>query len=238
MKTPMSEVSKKAQNITEWLGEIRRVRNADGFLIDFGNSSSVPQALALVLARRTLYVCCALVDPADWNSDFAKDRGTAHWMATKKNDFDWASRLASIAEEQNLLVVNPINIAERLFVRPWPHFTLIADMFPFGSMTKNEIEEMFAVVTDLDNPDYKTIYGTRSQDDQPYSDKFELTHADLQWALQANVRYGGIIDNQQDPTRHPKWFSLSIQQKKVIALLHQHAKLTAHKLTTTAQCFP
>ena len=233
----MSELSKKAQSITSWLIENCRVRNADGFLIDFGNPS-VPEALAVILAYKTRRPCCTLVDPECWLSDILENNRTGNWCATKKNAFDWSAKLASKAAEHNLLVVNPINIAERLFVRPWPHFTLVADLFPFGSMNKTEIEEMFAVVTDLEDHDYKQIYSLRAKDDEPYSEDFELTPEDLQWAIQANVIYGGIIDSQKDPTKHPKWYSLSIRQKKIVALLHQHSKLTAHKMTTTAQCFP
>lgn len=239
MKKQMSELSKKAQNITNWLTENCRTRNARGFLIDFGNPS-VPEVLALLLANKTRRPCQTMLNSYDPDRPYILSiarNNSKVWSPEKKDAFDWGARLASIAEEYKLLVISPINIAERLLVRSWKHFTLIADLFPFGNMTKNEIEEMFAIVTDLEDSDYKQIYGARAKNNEPYSKDFDLTHEDLNWALQANKRYDGIIDNQKDPAKHPKWFSFSIKQKKIIAFLHQHSKLTAHKMTTTAKCY-
>lgn len=224
------------KQIVNWLIQNLNKRNASGFLIDYSRPS-VPAALAMMLANETRRACQSVVIYDKFDSNDVRPNGIAElyskqYQVTKiADDHERVEVLSRQAANNNLLIIHPMDVCERLYIRPWKHHTLAVDLIPFGNMFKQDIEEMFLKLTGLELEEHQKIMLKKPNNTDLYSEEIPFSYDDLKWAHEANLRYNNILVGDQDPTKNPRWFSLTVSQKKIIAKLHQHAKLSSHKMT-------
>jgi hypothetical protein len=115
-------------------------------------------------------------------------------------------------EEDNLLIVGNYNIIDLNLIRPWDRFEFKADILPFGNMLPNGVEKIRCKL--LGEP---FVYN-------------QQTEEEWVWNLTTQQeKYKGILTNPEDPAKHPFWWALTMDQKKIVAKYHQHIKATKIK---------
>lgn len=220
-------------SLQDWLKKQCRSQGRKGFLIN-ANDVTLPVALAGFLCHGTgrdvfaLQLDDDLTGAEEAEYSFSYRQCGSGWQCP----FTVAAETALIANRDNLLVVAPFNQVELEFTRPWDRFCFVADVLPFGNMSRVEIEELYAFATDL-TPEYVNIYRERPQEDQsPFDDIVKVTYKELDWAWYQNVHqneFKGIL-NCDDPSKHKYWWGLTTRQKQIISFLHQRIQLTQHKV--------
>jgi hypothetical protein len=193
------------KEIVNWLIDESRKRNTNGFII---NESANPLCvtLAFLLAKKTMQPVVKL--------------------SCEAIIFDRTN------ETKNKLVISPYDFIELNYIRPWDRFQLAADLFIFGNMYRQDVLELFIHVADMKQ--YEDLFLKYAhKDTDHYSAEIPFTLEELKWAHEANKRYDNILTSDIDPAKNHRWFSLTGRQKQLIAKLHQHTKMTRHKVTTT-----
>jgi len=114
--------------------------------------------------------------------------------------------------DRNLLVVGDYNVIDLNVTRPWQRLEFVADIFPFGNLLPNEVEKIRCEL-------FETKFSILPQTDE-----------DWVWNLtNEQVKFKGILTNPEDPAKHPFWYALTIDQKKIVAKYHQYIKATKIK---------
>lgn len=211
------------EKISKWLSDKCSERNANGFVMHY-NGSIASSLLYNILSKTGK----SITTVSTCNNKFSNEN-----LLTYENlsEYDLATKLSILSD--NKIPVSYYNFSELNYIRPWKHFTLIADLFPFAKMHKTDIDNLFAATNDLELESSKELFENNPQKDDLYSNWFEVTHEELEWAESADKIYSGIITKIKDPTMHPRWFCFTIRQKKIIAILNKNIVATNHKLTST-----
>ena len=198
----------ESKKIVNWLIEQSKKRGTNGFVIN-GDVNPVSDHLAFLLSKQTMQP----TQIAD----------------TKRIIFE-----EEVAKGK--LVVSSYDFMELNYIRPWGRFQLAADLFPFGNMYRQEIQELFVSTANMDHYEDMFIAGAYKEIDK-YSEEIPFTLNELKWAHEANKRYNNILDGDDDPAKNNRWFSLTPNQKKVIAKLHQHSRQTQYKMNMVGEIF-
>jgi hypothetical protein len=218
------------ETIVKQLSNQNKARNTKGFVIDY-TTPSVAGALAIYCASKTLKSCTVVV------SEIAQllvpiPNVSVLKIPTDKNVLFSTFKVASIAHEKDLLVIQPFNIVELDFLRPWPtRFNFIADSLPFEKLLRSEVNSLYASIADMESDVTKILFEIESR--EHYSSDIKASFDDIEWAFKLNrdqTRYQGIITNNADPAQHSMWPMLTSNQKRVISLLHQRHKTTNNRL--------
>ena len=211
--------------IISWLKKQCIDMGMKGFLID-ATEHTTSAALAYLLCEKTGRKTCSLVKEYDTSWLLTHESNQIH---KDKDKFEIAAEMARYATKHKLLVVGFYNKYDLEIIRPWPRFCMTLDILPFGNMTKEEVDRMYAVFTDLKKP-YDDIYINRATNDSsPFSDGVKPTFAEIDWAYNLSkrqIKYKDIITFDGDPVKHPFWFGLTSRQKSIISFLHEHIRIT------------
>lgn len=203
--------------LTNWLKNQCVDMGMKGFIID-ATENKLQAILAYLLCQKTGIDTCIIEEENSLMIPSIKD----------KDRFEISSYIARHATEHKLLVVSAYNKYDLDIIRPWPRFCLIADVFPFGNMTKDEIEKMYVAFADLEKS-----YNIESNDISPFCEGVKPTYTEIDWAYNLSkrqVKYKDILTFDGDPAKHQFWFALNSRQKRVVSFLHEHIRLTNNKL--------
>lgn len=129
--------------------------------------------------------------------------------------------ISYIAETTNSLYSGNLNRNEIAFIRNYPKVNGY-DLLPFANFNETELMQ-FIEHMDINDIEIKN--------------NAQKIHTDLEWAYETNERTKiyknlgsiGIIEDELDPTKHPKWFSYTSSQKTLISKLYQEEKFTRFK---------
>jgi len=122
-------------------------------------------------------------------------------------------------EDKNLLVVGSQNLIDLEITRPWLRFQLYADILPFGNMFNGRVNEIYSEISGHEHK----LSNVNMLDEQ----------REQEWAYNLTThqeKYKGILTNPEDPAKHPFWYALTMDQKKIVAKYHQHIKATNIKV--------
>jgi hypothetical protein len=145
----------------------------------------------------------------------------------KMYELEKTAFISYVAETTNSLYCGNLNRTDISFIRNYPKGN-IYDLLPFANFNETELWKIIKHFT-LDTSNWATEIGFNTP----------VSNAELEWAYSVNERtknykgfekgHVGIIDDDLDPTKHPKWFSYTSSQKALIAKLHHQEKLTRCK---------
>lgn len=153
---------------------------------------------------------------------------------TYKQDIDLSiymqnlARIAYIAETTNSLVLSNITRNDYLFVRNYPRLNSW-DILPFGNLPESAINNLLNIFT---NKSSYVLNDNLLESIKAIVDIAPKPDLTSEWLYDVNERTKPfpIIESEQDPTKHPKWFSYTVQQKFLIAKVYQIEKATRFKI--------
>ncbi len=171
---------------------------------------------------------------ADW---FVIDERVEYLGKNYLNTF-----LLEKSEQNNLLLLSNRDYVERNYVRNY-HRSEIVDYFPlhkaslgehWPALRWSEINKLYNEIDFKQFPKYKEICEKLPKpNDKAYGT--DITYEEYEWLMDIEklYNYDPIIKNNNDPTKHSKWFTFNIRQKQIIAQLHQIEKNTRYKAKNT-----
>ncbi len=147
--------------------------------------------------------------------------------------------LLEFSEQNNLLLLSSRDYVEKNYVRNY-HRSEIADYFPlikptlgdhWEALRWSEINNLYNKIDFTQYPQYKELHDLLYKpDEKAYGT--DITYAEFEWLMDIEklYNYNQIVKRDEDPTKHPKWFTFNIRQKQLIAQLHQIEKNTRYKV--------
>lgn len=147
-----------------------------------------------------------------------------------KNELEKYSKISYIAETTNSLMLSNITRDDYLFVRNYPKMNPW-DIMPFADLSMAMVNRLFDEVVII-----------KTRETSAFCKVAPKSNLEIEWLYSANeksrtmpgsassVGLGpSIIESESDPTKHPKWYTYTTQQKALIAKVHQTEKLTRYK---------
>lgn len=120
------------------------------------------------------------------------------------------------AEEKKCLWVDSLDREEYRLLRNYPKKAYFADLLPLADLYKSELHELISHFYDE----------TWVQKDKIRTKEF--ASRDIEWADRLDMNYS-IISSDNDPVSNHLWPTLTGNQQKIIAKMHQIEKKTRHK---------
>jgi hypothetical protein len=122
-----------------------------------------------------------------------------------------------------------------LFIRNYPKLNPW-DILPFANLSESNVFLLLNKFTDKSSYVMKDELLKNINEIVNIAPKPDLT---LEWLYDINERTKPfpIIESELDPTKHTKWFSYTIQQKTLIAKVHQIEKATRYKINNNIPIF-
>jgi hypothetical protein len=208
-------MKRRTQDIINWLDGVVKERNCNGFLID--NTEDDLQTLV------TKLICNRCNKPL--------------YSVSLEDKYERVKNIIQKANEQNLLVVSTLNAVELNIIRDWDRFCLIADVYPLASDNRKSIIDLYYDLEINYSSEKITEY---NEDKVVFDDKLCITYSEIEDVYQLSNKqkmFEGILTFNQDPIKHSFWYGLTSRQKIVISYLHQHIKLTQHKIIQQMKVF-
>lgn len=255
----------KTEDVISWIKDQAKLKNKSAILIDIDNT--VACMLNVFLAKKTglpvhaivhnesiesFYVSrnfCEAVNidytrmdsklpfENDWKPETLENNDKRIKYIHNKSlmdDLEKSARSYYISQSTNSLFCSNITKNDFAFIRNYPDLNPF-NAFPFVNLSASEVELLFI---SLDKNQCYPI------DVILKANESTKEREELEWLWQANERSKagelvgpGIIDSYDDPTKHPKWFSYTLAQKKLIAKIYQVEKNTRYKIIGNISAF-
>jgi hypothetical protein len=201
-------MKKKTQDIINWLDNIIKERNCFGFLID-----ATKEDLQTLV---TISICEKCNKPL--------------YSVSCEDKYELTKKIIQKANNMNLLVVSSLNAVDINVIRDWNRFCLIADVYPLANQNKKSIIDLYY---DLESDFSSEKIDEYNKNKVVFDEKLCITYSEVEDAYELSNKqkvFNGILTSNEDPIKNPFWYGLTSRQKIVISYLHQHIKLTQHKI--------
>ena len=159
------------------------------------------------------------------NIDTYNDKRIKYIVNVKlMEELELTIRSAYIAESSNSLVLSNITRNDYLFTRNYPRLNCW-DLMSFADLSMTQLNDFFDKLVPVKSEEINAIV-----------DIAPKPNLEMEWLFEVNERTK-IIESESDPTKHPKWYTYTIQQKALIAKVHQIEKATRFKINSNIPIF-